>query len=62
MVLDAAVLVFEVEGGGAPVGMLQTDSLSELITSHHRRNHGDDVIDGLCQTQDVGGAGRYETL
>lgn len=38
-------------------GTLQTDSLTELITSNHRRNHGDGVIDGLCQAQDVGGAG-----
>lgn len=38
-------------------GTLRTDSLTELITSNHRRHHGDGVIDGLCQTQDVGGAG-----
>lgn len=37
-------------------GMLWTDSLTELITTNHRCNHGDGVIDGLCQTQDVFGA------
>lgn len=37
-------------------GMLWTDSLTELITTNHPSNHGDGVIDELCQTQDVFGA------